>query len=76
MRERLEEIFRSVLGDGGIRLETGTRAVDLPGWDSLAHINAMFAIEQEFGVQFPGDEFARVTTIGELEDLLVAKGAG
>jgi acyl carrier protein len=75
MRDRLQEIFRSVLGDGSIRLEEGTRAVDLPGWDSLAHINAMFAIEQDFGVQFPGDEFARIGTIGELEQLLVRKGA-
>ena len=76
MRDRLEEIFRSVLGDSAIRLEASTRAVDLPNWDSLAHINAMFAIEQEFGVQFPGDEFARIQTIGELEELLGQKRAG
>jgi acyl carrier protein len=75
MRERLEEIFRTVLRDDAIRLEPETRASDLPGWDSLAHVNTMFAIEQAFGVQFPGDEFARVATIGELEELLARKGA-
>lgn len=75
MREQLQEIFRSVLGDDSIQLDTDTRAADLPGWDSLAHINAMFGVEQAFGVQFLGDEFARVQTIGELEQLLSAKGA-
>jgi hypothetical protein len=35
----------------------------------------MFGIEQAFGVQFLGDEFARVATIGELEELLARKGA-
>jgi acyl carrier protein len=75
MRERLEEIFRMVLSDDGIELEAATRAADLPGWDSLAHINAMFAIEQSFGVEFVGDEFARIATIGELEVVLAGKGA-
>jgi acyl carrier protein len=75
MRERIQEIFRMVLRDDTIELGAETRAVDLPGWDSLAHINAMFGVEQEFGVQFVGDEFARVATIGELEELLARKGA-
>jgi acyl carrier protein len=76
MREQLEEIFRSVVGEDAIELDADTRPVDLPGWDSLAHVNVMFGVEQAFGVQFLGDEFARVQTIGELEELLVAKGAG
>jgi acyl carrier protein len=72
---RIEEVFRAVLGDGSIELADETRAADLPGWDSLAHINAMFALENEFGVEFPGDEFARIETIGELKAALAAKGA-
>ena len=74
MRARLEEIFRTVLGDESIALEDNTRAADLPGWDSLTYVNAMFGVEQEC-VQFIGDEFARVQTVGELEDLLAARGA-
>jgi len=73
---RLEEIFRAVLGDGSIELADETRAADLPGWDSLAHINTMFAVENAFGVEFPGDEFARVETIGDLKATLAEKGAG
>jgi acyl carrier protein len=36
----------------------------------------MFALENEFGVEFPGDEFARLETIGDLKAALAAKGAG
>jgi acyl carrier protein len=72
---RIEEVFRAVLGDGSIELADETRAADLPGWDSLAHINAMFALENEFGVEFPGDEFGRLETIGDLKAALAAKGA-
>lgn len=74
--ERLEEIFRAVLGDPSVRLDDATRAVDLPGWDSLAHINTMFAVENEFGVEFPGDEFARLETIGDLKASIAAKSTG
>jgi acyl carrier protein len=72
---RIEEVFRAVLGDGSLEVTDETRAADLPGWDSLAHINAMFALENEFGVEFPGDEFARIETIGDLKAALAAKGA-
>jgi acyl carrier protein len=75
MREELQEIFRTVLGDDSIELDAETRAVDLPGWDSLMHINTMFSVEQAFGVQFLGDEFARVQTIGQLEALVESKRA-
>ena len=35
----------------------------------------MFALENEFGVEFPGDEFGRLETIGDLKAALAAKGA-
>lgn len=75
LHERLEEIFRAVLGDPTLRLEDETRPVELPGWDSLAHINTMFAVENAFDVEFPGDEFARLETIGDLKDAVAAKTA-
>jgi acyl carrier protein len=43
---------------------------DIAGWDSLAHINLMFAIESAFGMQFIGNELAELKNIGELKALL------
>jgi len=62
-----------VLGDDSIALTDETTGADLPGWDSIMHINTMFSIEEEFGIQFVGDEFARLNSIGELKEALRRK---
>ena len=72
LREQLEEIFQSVLGDETIALAADTTAADIPGWDSLAHINLMFSIEQAFGVQFVNNQFAEFENVGELMAFLEA----
>jgi acyl carrier protein len=73
--DRLQEIFRDVLNDPALELTEGTTAAELPGWDSLAHINVLFAIEETFGVQFGTGEFGRLESIGDLKRTLAAKGA-
>jgi acyl carrier protein len=70
--QRLEDIFQSVLGDDAIALAPETTAADIPGWDSLAHINLMFSIEQAFGIQFIGNQFAEFRNLGELMAFLEA----
>jgi acyl carrier protein len=72
VQEQLEEIFQSVLGDDTLTLRSDTTAADVPGWDSLAHINLMFSIEQAFGVQFAGNQFAEFRNVGELVAFLEA----
>jgi acyl carrier protein len=74
--ERLQDIFRDVLNEPALVLTDETTAAELPGWDSLAHINALFAIEETFGVQFLTGEFARLESIGDVKRALVQKGVG
>lgn len=69
---RLEEVFQDVLSDDTITLSEETTARDIPGWDSFAHINLMFTVEQAFGVQFPGNTFAEFENIGALKSYLEA----
>lgn len=66
--ERLERVFRLVLGDPDIELTDDTTAADIDGWDSVAHVNLMFAIETEYDIEFEGNEFARFIDIGQLRD--------
>lgn len=74
--DRLASVFRMVLGDPTITLDDTTTADDIEGWDSLAHINLMFSIENEFGIKFVGNEFARFNDIGELRRSIEAKLGG
>lgn len=74
--ERLEKIVRDLFNDHAIVLTDKTAAADIPGWDSLAHVNLMFSIEQEFRIQFDDHEFVGFSNIGDLKRLLDRKGVG
>lgn len=65
-----------VFDDDGLLLEPSTTASDVPGWDSLGHINFMYSVEEEFEVKFSDDEFASFETVGALETTLERKLAG
>ena len=75
VHERLEEVFRMVFNDDDLVLTDSTTAAEVPGWDSLAHVNLMFAIEQEFGLQFPGNQFSEFENVGELERYLESRSS-
>jgi acyl carrier protein len=71
----LQAIFREILDRDDLTVDADTIPAQLPGWDSFAHVNSLFAIEERFGVQFSTQEFGRALTVGELVDLLQRKGA-
>lgn len=70
LHQRLEGVFRSVFNNDDLVLRDEMTSADVPGWDSLEHINLMFAIEEEFGVQFVGNELAELENIGALKRVL------
>lgn len=70
---RLKEIVQDVLGDEDLELGERTTAADVPGWDSLAHINIMVAVEAEYGVHFSSDELGRFRDLGALQDYLTRR---
>ncbi len=74
LHERLEEVFRQVFDSEHLTLADEMMAPDIEGWDSVAHINLMFGIEQAFGVRFKGNELAEMKNIGELKRFLDGKG--
>ena len=68
--DRLNDIFREVFADDSITVNDATTAEDIDAWDSLAHINLMFSLEDEFSVKFRDEEFASVQDVGEIKRLL------
>jgi len=75
LHDRLEEVFRQVFDNETLTLTNEMTAPDIEGWDSVAHINLMFGIEQAFGVRFKGNELAEMKNIDELKQFLIGKGA-
>lgn len=46
------------------------RIGDVDQWDSVAHLDLMSEIEQEFGVRFDLDQMTTLTSLPELVDWL------
>ena len=53
--------------------ETGVETVD--NWDSFRHLQAILAIEGEYGVQFDPQRIAELTTVALIQAELETKGA-
>ncbi len=71
--ERLQPIFRDVFDDNGIVITRASNAQNVKGWDSLAHINVVSAIEQEFGINFALGELETMKNVGDMIDLMETK---
>jgi acyl carrier protein len=52
--------------------ELGVGTID--SWDSFRHLQAVLAIEGEFGVQFDPQRIADLTTVALIQSELEAKG--
>ena len=70
---RLQELFRDVLDDPGLVLTRLSSGENVAGWDSLAHINLVSAIEAEFGIVFALGELQELRNVGEMIDLMEHK---
>lgn len=63
---RLAPVFQDVFDRNDLSLTAGTTAADIDGWDSIAHIRLMIAIEGEFSVKFDVGEFQEYRNVGDL----------
>ena len=58
LRERIQGVFRDIFEDDHLVLRDSMTGHDIEGWDSLAHINLIIAIESELGIRFASAEIA------------------
>ena len=72
-REKLANSFCRVFELDQIVLKDEMTAKDVPGWDSLSHINLIMDIEEEFGLRFTVDDIADLKDVGEMIQMLDRK---
>ena len=68
--ERIEKVVCELLLDDDIVLTADTQPRDVEGWDSLANVSIMFAIEEEFRVRLSDALAAGFETVGDLARLI------
>jgi acyl carrier protein len=65
LRDRLQHIFRQVFTDPDIVLRDNMTGADVDGWDSLAHINLIIAVEKGMGIKFATAEISKMKEPGQ-----------
>jgi acyl carrier protein len=71
--DRLQSVFRDVFDNPQLVITPESNARNVEGWDSLAHINLVSAIEQEFDIQFTLGELESLKNVGEMLGLMRKK---
>lgn len=73
IRERIENVFRTVLKNKTIELSDSTTAADVPGWDSITHLELIIEVEKEFGIEISGFDVMNLKNVGDLIKLVQRK---
>jgi len=71
--DKLKSVILKELHLDEYEIKDETQANQIPGWDSLNHINVILAIEQEYKVRFKRLEVLKCKNIGDLQKLCDSK---
>jgi acyl carrier protein len=70
---QLYELIGKVLGVDPSELNEDSNAQNTPKWDSLRHIEVVFAMENAFHVRFTMPEISGLRKLSDIRQLLLAK---
>ena len=70
---RLQSIFQDIFDNPDLTITDTTTAKNVSGWDSLATINLVFAMEREFKIKFALGEIQELKNVGEMAALIRKK---
>jgi acyl carrier protein len=72
LRDEVQKVFRAVFDDDQLVLVDNMTADDVPGWDSLGHLNLVIALEKHFGIRFATAEISSLKEEGQNTGSLLA----
>ena len=71
----LEKVFAEVFDIAEGTVIDTLALVDIPTWDSMAHMMFIVRLEEDYQIQFTGDEIADIKTVGDTRAALLLHGA-
>ena len=71
--EQLLPIFRNEFDDEDLIISALTTAQDISGWDSLAQIRLILAIEKNYDLHFSAAEISDIENVGQMVELILSK---
>jgi acyl carrier protein len=70
---QLNVIIEDIIDEGPVCLSEATAPADVDGWDSLAHIQLVVAVEKHFDIKFTSGEILVWKNVGEMIDCILTK---
>ena len=70
--EVLQGIFREFFDDDKLQLTHQSTSEDFEEWDSVAHIQIVLEIENQFDIQFEAEEVPRLTNVEAMIDSILS----
>lgn len=71
----LQHLFRDILDDDTLVITPESNASTVEGWDSLAHVNIVTAVEKKYHIKFGLGELHDLKNVGEMMELITKKTA-
>ncbi len=72
---KLTAIMRETFSNDNLEINPAMTADNVPGWDSLAHINLIVAVEQGFSIKLTTREVRSMKNVGDFIELIEKKVA-
>jgi acyl carrier protein len=69
----LNEVFRQVFANPKLDIQPDMTPNDIDGWDSMAHVNLIAAVELRFKIKFDTKELRKIRTVEDLGRLIDGK---
>ena len=70
MLDRIRQIVADITQNDVASVTTDSNSQNLNGWDSVAQINIIVAIEEEFGVAFSAEEMHALNSVKKIVEAL------
>ena len=71
--EKLKSVIIDELKLEEYEITPDTLASEIPGWDSLNHMNVIVAIEKSYNIRFSAYDILKCSNIGDLQNLVNEK---
>jgi len=75
LRDRVRALLSYYSGAPESALDDKSSPLSTPGWDSVANLGLMSALEEEFGVTVSSEDVMRLRTLGDIVEFVAAAPA-
>ena len=68
--DELSTIVKEVIGREDVLLNSSTTANEVPGWDSLSHVQILYKCELKWGIRLSLKELSNLKNVGDLVKII------